>query len=508
MRFKNPIRHLLTWITSGFFVFWVTPVTGQEMLGVTYGNYNGLTGTLLNPAIMTNTKNYLEVNFIAGDIFAFNNAAYIPASDLTIWQLLKQNTEMPVYGENNSSFLLYNNRQPKAGILNTRILGPSAMFQYGKHAFALTTGFRFFTSANNIPWEMPVFGSEGVDYAPINNVNFDDYNIDVATQAWFDLGLSYTYEVYQYLDNQVSVGVTARMLWGYMGLYGQVNNVSYIIPNDSVLNILNLNGETGFAVPVDYETNDFPQHDPLFKGKGVGFDVGVVYTKRRFVDNKRWKKVCGQEFHEYIYRIGFSILDIGSINYKNNAQVHSYDDVSAYWVNYDTISYSSVNQVVREISNVFYGDPNASYRGSSFRIGLPMAVSLQFDYSLERLRDFYLGLVWVQPVRFNPRTLRRPAQITLVPRYETKYLEFALPIQLYEYRYPRVGLSARFAFLTIGTERLGTYLGIADLNGLDIYFSIKLNIAKGSCRKVVPVECLNYEFGYSRKDRDRFRKRR
>jgi len=104
--------------------------------------------------------------------------------------------------------------------------------------------------------------------------------------------------------------------------------------------------------------------------------------------------------------------------------------------------------------------------------------------------------------------LRRPAQISLVPRYETKYLEFSLPIQLYEYRYPRIGFAARFAFLTIGTERIGTYLGLADLNGLDIYFSIKLNIAKGSCRKVIPVKCLNYEYGYSDKDKKMFKKKR
>ncbi|NOX86289.1 MAG: hypothetical protein GXO86_10055 [Chlorobi bacterium] len=508
MTFKNPIKHLVSWLTISFFVLWGPHAVGQEMFGVTLGNYNGLTGSLINPAVMTNSKNYLEINFIAGDIFAFNSAAYIPASDLTIWDLFKQDTQFPVYGEKKSSFLIYTNRNPKYAVQNTRFLGPSAMFQYGNHSFAITTGFRFFTSANNIPWEMPVFGYEGMDYGPINNVSFDDYHVDAVTQAWIDVGLSYAYNVYHFLDNQVTVGVTARKLWGYMGVYGQINNVNYIIPNDSVLNILNLNGEMGFAVPVDYSNNDFPLHNPVFKGSGVGFDVGVVYTKRRFIDDNRWKKPCGQEFKEYVYRIGLSILDIGRVKYSKNAQLHTFNDVSAYWVNYDTISYSSVNEVVQEISNVFYGDPNASYSGNSFKIGLPTAVSLQFDYNIERWKNVYFGLVWIQPVRLNRHSLRRPAQISLVPRYETKYLEFSLPIQLYEYRYPRVGFAARFAFLTIGTERIGTYLGLADLNGLDIYFSIKLNLTKGSCRKVIPVKCLNYEYGYSDKDKARFRKRR
>lgn len=508
MIFKKAIKQTLSWLTISFFVLCGNQGISQEMFGVTLGNYNGLTGAIINPAIMTNTRNYLEINFLAADIFANNTMAYIPASDLTIWEALNPNTKFPVYGSKNNSFLIYNNRDKKSAIQNTRILGPSAMFQYGKHAFAITTGFRFFTSANNIPWEMPVFGYEGMDYGPINNVNFNDYDIDAETQAWMEVGLSYAYEVYHFMDDQVTVGVTARKLWGYAGVYGQINNANYIIPNDSVLNILNLNGETAFSVPVDYSTNDFPVNDPVFKGSGVGFDVGVIYTKRRYVDDNRWEKPCGQEFKDYIYRIGLSVIDIGRIKYSHNAQVHSYDDVSAYWVNYDTISYSTVNDVVGEISNVFYGDPTASYRGNSFMIGLPTALSLQFDYHPLRLRDVYFGLVWIQPVRFNRHRLRRPAQISIVPRYETKYLEFSLPISLFEYRYPRVGFAARFAFLTIGTERIGTYLGLGDLNGLDIYFSIKLNIAKGSCKKVVPVKCLNYEYGYSDKDKARFRKRK
>jgi hypothetical protein len=164
--------------------------------------------------------------------------------------------------------------------------------------------------------------------------------------------------------------------------------------------------------------------------------------------------------------------------------------------------------VVEELSNVFYGDPEASYREDRFRIGMPMAVSLQFDYHFRKFEHFYLGAIWVQPVRFNLHTLRRPAQLAVIPRIEKKNLEFSIPISLYEYQYPRVGFAARFWFLTIGTEKLGTYLGIGDLNGLDIYASIKFNFGKGTCKKKEPIECLNYEFGYSDKDKSKFRKRK
>jgi len=326
--------------------------------------------------------------------------------------------------------------------------------------------------------------------------------------AWMEIGLSYAYNIYQFLDDQITIGASVRALWGYAGVYGEVNNVDYIILNDSTININNINGSVGFAVPVDYNTNDYPINDPFFKGHGYGIDIGVVYTKRRYIDNKRWERPCDQRYEEYEYRIGFSILDIGRIKFNRNAQLHSFDDVSVFWQNFDTLSYSNVNQIVGEISNTLYGDPDASYRGNVMKIGLPMAVSLQFDYRIKQVKNVYVAAVWVHPLRFNPHTLRRSAHLSIIPRYELRHLEFNVPIMLYEYKYPRIGFSARFSFLTIGTERLGTYLGLADLNGMDIYFSIKLNIGKGTCRKIrIQDECPNNEYDYSDKDKAKFKKR-
>ncbi len=103
-------------------------------------------------------------------------------------------------------------------------------------------------------------------------------------------------------------------------------------------------------------------------------------------------------------------------------------------------------------------------------------------------------------------TLRRPAQLALIPRYETKNLEFSVPISLYEYKYLRIGLAARVGFFSIGTEKLGTYLGLGDITGLDFYASVRFNFGKGSCKVKIPTACENSEFGYSDKERTMFRK--
>jgi len=142
---------------------------------------------------------------------------------------------------------------------------------------------------------------------------------------------------------------------------------------------------------------------------------------------------------------------------------------------------------------------------SSMKIGLPTAISAQFDFHYSK--NIYFGAFLIQPIRLNHHTLRRPSQLAIIPRYETKMLEVSVPISLYEYRYPRVGLSFRYSFFTIGTERLGTYLGIADLNGMDIYFSFKISFGKGTYKFKSHSKCYNNEYGYSDKEKAKFKKR-
>ena len=458
---------------------------------------------LVNPAMMTNTRSFLDINLVSGDLFVFNNFIYIPGSDYSMWDAVKTKP-LPEYGEDNNNFLYYKNQDLKSAAVNLRIMGPSAMIQLGDHAFGFSTGLRVFTTGNNLPWEMPIYGYEGLKFNDLQNVKFDDYNIDYQVNAWGEIGFSYAYNLIKYFDKQLTVGVSVKYLLGYSGAYADVKNIEYIVQSDSIINITNLEADLGFALPINYDNNEFPDSGPTIKGSGIGLDIGAVFIKRKFIDNKRWRKLCEQRYEDYVYRIGVSILDIGSIKYKNNAQLHSYDNVNAI-LNVKNLAFDNLNQIVEELSSEFYGDPNASLRGNSFKVGLPTAISVQADYNF--MKNIYLGGFWIHPLRLNKHTLRRPAQLSLVPRYETRFLEFSLPLSLYEYTEPRVGAALRLYFFTIGTERLGTWLGLSNLDGMDLYFSVKFSFDKGKCRSKSHNECYNNEYGYSDKFKKLFKKK-
>jgi hypothetical protein len=369
------------------------------------------------------------------------------------------------------------------------------MIQIGKHGVGFQTGVRFFTSGNRIPFEVPVFGYEGLIYDTLYNIRFKDYDFDFNSAAWMEVGLNYGYDILEQWDSKLTLGITVKKLWGYSGGSIKVSNVDYIILNDSTISLRNLNAEIGYSLPMNYNESGYNQISSTFKGSGVGIDVGMVFTKKSKQKNREWSggKLCSQEYEDYKYRVGISVLDIGRIRYSENAQMHSATDVSVYWDKMDTLKYINMNQLMHDLSSVLYGDPNQSYTGDILKIGLPTALSVQFDYHIKK--SLYVSGFLINPIRFNMNSLRRPAQLAVVPRYETQFFELSLPVSLYEYRYPRIGIAARFYFFTIGTERLGTYLGMADMNGLDIYTSIKFNFGKGSCRSRFGGACSNSDFG-------------
>jgi hypothetical protein len=129
---------------------------------------------------------------------------------------------------------------------------------------------------------------------------------------------------------------------------------------------------------------------------------------------------------------------------------------------------------------------------------LPTAISIQGDYRI--YPKWYAGAVFIHPVRFGKSFIRRPAQVAVVPRYETPKFEVALPLSLYDYQYPRVGLSIRYYFLTIGSDELLSLLGLTDFTGLDFYIALKLNFGKGNCGRIRrDLPCENDEYGLKRK---------
>ncbi|MFT4525649.1 MAG: hypothetical protein ACI9FU_000749 [Granulosicoccus sp.] len=71
----------------------------------------------------------------------------------------------------------------------------------------------------------------------------------------------------------------------------------------------------------------------------------------------------------------------------------------------------------------------------------------------------------------------------ITPRYEIKWFEAALPISLYDYRHPQVGLAFRFYNITIGSDNILPFFFPIDVYSGNIYASVKITLFNNpACR--------------------------
>lgn len=486
-----------TWL--GIFLSIVIFIKAQEMWGITTSNYAGSTGVLLNPTSITTSKLYQDVNIAAIDIFFENNYAYIPQKDYALFNLIRNKPGLPKYGPDGLPFDHYTSKNNKFVYSSELIRGPSYMVAIGRSAFAISTGARVLTSAYDIPLEIANFGYYGLKYTPQHNINYNSSNFGSTVLAMGEIGLTYAYDFRKIGMECWSAGITVKRLFSFGGGYLRTTNVNYIVVNDSTINFKNLNAEVGYSLPLDYNTNAFPDSGPLIKGGGFGFDIGITFqNKVMSYQKKRITKLCRQRYIDYYYRIGVSLLDVGFVNFKKNAQLQTFDNVSKYWMNIDTSNYVNMNNLASSLSQVFYEDPNASHTADKIRVFLPTAFSVQADYRV--YRNWYAGAIWIQPVKLGKAFIRRPAQVALIPRYETHDLEFSLPMSLYDYHHFRLGASVRYRWLTFGSDDLLGLFGVNDFTGIDFYLAVKINFRKGFCGRTSRNEaCENEEYGIRKK---------
>ena len=111
--------------------------------------------------------------------------------------------------------------------------------------------------------------------------------------------------------------------------------------------------------------------------------------------------------------------------------------------------------------------------GKEIKVFTPSAISVQFDYNVKP--KYYLNATVVHRIPLNAYTVRRPNQISISGRYETRRFEVDFPLSFFEYKQIALGASLRYGILVIGTDRFGTFTGLFDSTGFDFFFGLKWN---------------------------------
>jgi len=470
-------------------------LTGQESSGIRLSNFGGINAVHLNPSNLVNSKLFLDFNLLSGNLHVENNFLFIHKEDYRFGNFIKKN---PVFPSTNipGQGLDYNaDRQLINGFMQTDFYGPAFSIVKANHAAGIFTRAVTMTSVKDLPGYLGILMFEGLGYDTLHGIPQNNDPFDAAVAGWWEWGVSYAYRFSQNRKSNWSLGINIRRLYGYAGMSLYTRNANYTVINDELIEIRNLDATILLDAPVDYNNNDFPTEGALFKGRGTIFDIGATYIKNREIpDNRLYKRPCAEEFQEYHYKIGVSLLGLGNLRFSENTIQQHYNNVSVDWQQIDTIEYVNINTLTQQLSEVFYGNPiSANINSNSFEINMPTTLSFQGD--LNYYPGWHISGMAMFPIRTSTSQIRKPGLALVSLRYETPAFEFSLPVSLYNFDRPRIGLSARVYFFTIGTDKLGGFFGYKDFYGMDLYFAAKFHILKGQCNRYKPAkDCRNYRF--------------
>lgn len=454
-------------------------VNAQESFGIVSSNYAGINSLAINPGNISGSKLFLDINLFYADLFIQNNYLYINKNENKILRLLKDPPDS--LAEFRKMLNEFSSNDKKNAFLNFRSIGPSIMMIFGKHGFAFSNIYRSVGSIADVPYLAANLGIFGFQDNPLKFVSFEAYNFSISEMAWMEINLNYSYILSSNGKNQWSAGIALKRLNGIAAAYFVNHKLDYAVTYDSTLIDIFFEADYGYSLPFDYKLNSFDL-DQLFKGKGIGFDFGIVYQKN--IKNNPYygfDHMKEQKYADYKYRFGFSLLDVGYINFKENARTYEFKDASTDWESLNEINFNNLFQINNDLSYAFYNDSSLSLKNNNFKMSLPTAFSFQFDYNI--INNWFINAVFIQGINLGNNYFNRPSQLAATFRYESDAIEFCIPFSLYRMNKPRIGFAFKIYNLTIGTDNLYGLFNSETFSGISFYLALKLSFAKG--RKVV-----------------------
>jgi hypothetical protein len=461
-----------------FIVFIVAPLlsAAQETWGISNSNFAGNMGIFLNPSSIVLAPYKNEFNLLAGDIFIDNNYLYLKGKSKFIIKSIKGEA---VPSERFGDY--YTPSPAKKAYGSFYLMGPSYVQNNKKYAWGVHLAARSAMSARNVPVHLAKFIYEGFDYEPQHGINYTAGPFKAAGLGWGEIGGTYARVLKKdtYDHHILKAGITLNFLVGSYGLFIKSENIEYVVPTTQLLVVNKMYAQYGHSSPID---GDQIVTD-LLKIRGLGASATLGFTYINSFNSPGYECYASADNQKkYNYRVGLSFIDFGYIHFKSKGtRVLRFNGNSTYWPGIDTTKFTNLFSFDTLLSNRFYGNPQSALAAREFKVYLPSAISLQYDYNLAP--KYYVNATIIHGVPVSDISVHRANQVSVTARYETRRKEIDIPLTFFEYTKPHLGLAVRYGILVLGTDRLGTYLGLWDATGLDFFFGIKFSYCEKGRRK-------------------------
>ncbi len=436
-------------------LFWGYFSNAQDIFGALNSNYSPTNSVHINPSSMLDAKTWLDIHLVG--VGSYTNNDFIAAENTTLLRLRNSRTfdaEYLFFRQNPRFYHVYNRNF-------VQVLG--AVLSQGDHAFGLSFNGYTYTDVRRVDNTVARIIEDGITGVPIDPLlQHSLTNFRINALSYGEAKLSYAYTFKKTGNEMFMLGASLKKIFPVVGGGLKIHELNYNVFDDSLLVLNNFQG--------DFMVNTQPEFS--FNG-GVGFDIGFTYQKmydqvRSYYPNSR-KNGCSPK--HYKYKIGVAINDLGYA--KFNPDVIEYYGYQESNLQYLLQGSSDIDDIINQIS----GAATDGLIRQPHKVSLPTTIAIQLDYNI--LPHFlYVNASWIHGIpptkgAFGPR---RAHSLSVTPRFESKWFDAALPISLYEYQYPQIGLSTRLYILTIGTDKLLNFFVPSNVYGADIYAMVKIPV--------------------------------
>jgi hypothetical protein len=440
-------------------------LSAQEQLGFHTDNYSGINSVLLNPAGHANTPFNWDVNLVEGAFFLENNYfnltpfRVLDINDVTLEDFnygpeVKDPNELPP-GAIIQDFV--DDGRKRFANISSHVMGPSFFVRINESStIGITTRLRAAGNGSGITENLSY-------YTYFDQPLYEEFQVDkfsLGFMTWGEVGLNYMHQL-EVSGGDLAIGATVKYLNGYEGafLYSDKDFLLTKLPGDTLSS-----NSVSFNYGYTSSNLDMQTVQVENNGRGVGIDLGFVYTAKDYND-------------EYLWKIGVSLLDLGRVTFDQNAREHL--AVSDQLVVLATEEFQNIEDLqdfeskLELFSDQVLGDSALSYLDGEFSMWLPTALSVQADYKFAP--NLFVNATWVQGIPLGGVGVRRGSLLAVSPRFEHRWFGATLPLSVYNWQDVRVGLAARVAFFTVGTSNLGSIFGQNTFTGTDFFFAVKMN---------------------------------
>jgi len=469
----------------------------QEFLGVRNGHYAGIQAALLNPAGIEGQSLKWDVNVASVGVLFDNNYLYIPKGDVPV---LGFGAILKGIKHENKFVTKFDAASPDKHyhfVLASEILGPSFQAEIAdRQVIGFTFAARAYANISDFTGHVAQNAYDYMRNKDLWDRSLHDNSTRLNGMAWLEYGLHYAAILSKDDRGELAVGVGLKYLEGIGAAYVKNTNLNYMIGDTTQLIFTNSNLDYGRTEYDTYRRG----HRQLNHGHGFGADLGVTYTRYNegvtaaasgsaasgsgtpgsvaagdgtsgSVTAGKW---TGRGTSNYIYKLGFSLIDVGRIRFNRHTSLFHLQSDSANFANWSAYDLKTNNQVDRTISAAFYqGDSTKSLAGSSFKMGLPAAISVQADWNC--YGNFFVNATIVKGFGHgNRQGVVRPDVYSLTPRYESRWVDVSIPFSVIYYgRWrPRLGFAFRAGYFFFGGDAPAGLFKLRNMYGVDFYAGV------------------------------------